>query len=518
MRGYSNLKKSGKLSSISTIKSELTTCKLDIDERFFSPLIFGAGLPSAELIVRQYLLLRIGGWDLNRAILYSAGKSGGKVVMAMPTQWINVIEKNGFAVNRFASNVTWVCYILAAYLYGFFNICQILVISLTSGCAQARQLALKPYVYFHALDPQNLPLESDGGVSYDIISWYLKWQGKKPNIQAIHHTVQNAKCKKIGDVYLNEQSGYLPPLAGIRERASYLVWSLKAVGRVAIDILCGRYWHALLLNQAALLAKVRIIPPSLLAHEYLFHNSGRPYRPLWTYEVEDRGATISFYFYSTNCEGFKPPEGMTPLGHGWSAMNWPRYLVWDRHQQNFLRRAIGHQANIRVVGPIWFHRGPGKLTVIDKPSVAIFDVSPLRQYLYRNRAFLHDYYTPKIAISFLRDICNAFDNYDVQLLWKRKRKLSSSTHPGYRRFANFQLLSQNITSIDAGVDAYRLCLSSTVTISMPFTSTALIARSLGKPSIYYDPTEELDKGDPGAHGIQIISGVRELENWIKFNF
>jgi hypothetical protein len=50
---------------------------------------------------------------------------------------------------------------------------------------------------------------------------------------------------------------------------------------------------------------------------------------------------------------------------------------------------------------------------------------------------------------------------------------------------------------------------------MPFTSTALIARNMGKPSIYYDPTGNLQKDDRAAHGIPIVSGVSELETWLS---
>lgn len=50
---------------------------------------------------------------------------------------------------------------------------------------------------------------------------------------------------------------------------------------------------------------------------------------------------------------------------------------------------------------------------------------------------------------------------------------------------------------------------------MPFTSTALIAKELGKVSIYYDPTGLIQKDDRAAHGIPIISGKKELKNWLE---
>ena len=51
---------------------------------------------------------------------------------------------------------------------------------------------------------------------------------------------------------------------------------------------------------------------------------------------------------------------------------------------------------------------------------------------------------------------------------------------------------------------------------MPYTSTALIAREAGIPSIYYDPTGLLRKDDPAAHGIPVVLGKHELEQWIIY--
>ena len=50
---------------------------------------------------------------------------------------------------------------------------------------------------------------------------------------------------------------------------------------------------------------------------------------------------------------------------------------------------------------------------------------------------------------------------------------------------------------------------------MPFTSTALIAKEMGKPTAYYDPLGLLQKDDRAAHGIDILSGMDELEGWLS---
>ena len=107
MRGYRNLKAEGRIGVIAAVKQELTTHSLNLHERHFSSTVMGAGKMSGELIVRQYLLVRVGGTNLNQALLMSAGKPNVKVVYAMPSEWFGVVERHGFQVDRLRSSVLW---------------------------------------------------------------------------------------------------------------------------------------------------------------------------------------------------------------------------------------------------------------------------------------------------------------------------------------------------------------------------------------------------------------------------
>ena len=53
---------------------------------------------------------------------------------------------------------------------------------------------------------------------------------------------------------------------------------------------------------------------------------------------------------------------------------------------------------------------------------------------------------------------------------------------------------------------------------MPFTSTASMAKHMGKPSVYYDPTNKsllMQKNDLATHGIEIINDPMVLKEWLK---
>lgn len=513
MRAQLSLKRSGNLDRIAQVKQALTEQHLNLTGREFSPLLMGRSIELGETVVRQYLLVRCGGLNLNQALLSALGKKDGSVVFYLPKEWRNILTQHGFKVAHIRSGILWQLYICAAWMYGALQIARIAFAGMTSR--QNADIKQKRPVCFVDLGPGNLPRQIDGSQSHDVISWYLQWPGRAPGIEAVRHTVRNAQPVRVNGIEVMPAGHVLPGLGSVRTTIRYALWGMCASTIAAFDCLRGRWWHALLLNQAALAAQVRALPAEALARQYLFHNSGWMYRPLWTYEAERRGSEILFYFYSTNCESFKRPEGYPPLSYGWKAMTWSRYLVWDEYQADFVRRAAGAQANISIVGPIWFQSSAAEMPRLEKPGVAIFDVTPFRHSRYCILGLDYEFYIPETSKAFLADVAGAAHRPDVVMLWKRKRKIGAMAHPQYRHFAERLSEQDHVVLVDPEISALRVIESSCAVISMPFTSTALIAKAMGKPSVYYDPTGRLQRDDRAAHGIPILSGAEELNAWLS---
>lgn len=513
MRGYRALKQSGHVDRIAVVKQALTEYSLNLPKGYFSSVVMGAGAISGEIVVRQYLLIRVGGINLNRALLLALGKDHGRVVFPLPREWREVLTQHDFEVAHFRSALLWQFYVCTLLFYGVVKIGKTVFAGITSGKIMVHNQ--KHHAYFVDLGPGNLPKVINGSQSHDVISWYVQWSGRKPDIEAIHHSVANSSPATVGNIAVLSQRGPLPVLTGWLSIINYAVWGLGASAIAAFDCLRGRWWHALLLNQAALAAQVRILPADSLASEYLFHNSGWIYRPLWTYEAERRGSTITLYFYSTNCESFKQGDVYPPISYGYQAMNWPRYLVWDEYQADFVRRAVGEQANISVVGQIWFSAGADEIPALPQGrAIAVFDVQPVRDAFYNTLGIGFDYYTPKVANQFLSDIYKVLEDGDCKLALKRKREIGSLSHPSYRKYIEILENLPNFVAVDSDISAWRLIEESIAVISMPFTSTALIGRELEKPSIYYDPFGLVQKDDRAAHGIGVLCGPDELRVWL----
>lgn len=514
MRGYRTLSTSGDLATIATIKRDLTAQELDIDKGCFSKRFFGAGIIPAELILRQYLLIRIGGLTLNRALLIAASDKNGKVVYPLPSVWRKTIERGGFKVSNLKSGVLWWLYILAATLYGYFCIFRVVLGGLSRRRLRQRNKCTTPYVYFYNLAAENTPQTIIREKNYDIISWYLQWSGRMLGIEAVHHSVKTVPDMSHFQTHIRYQADSLPDLWGVNEIVCYLGWVVGVTMSLFFDALRGRWWHALLLNQAALMAKARIVPKAILAREYLFHQSGNIYRPLWTYEAERKGSTVSFYFYSMNSQGFRRANGDSPIHWGYKAMNWSRYLVWSENQANFVRKATGNGSKIEVVGPIWFSDSGQRLLGFERPAVAIFDVQPQRASIYEASAYDFDYYTPKVVAKFLLDVSEVLEDNGCMMVHKRKREIHRQAHPKYRKTLQLLADSKRYIMVDPSLSAFKVIRKSNAVISMPFTSTAFIGRYCGVPSVFYDPYCILDSDDPASDGIAIIQNRNDLEDWL----
>jgi len=518
MRGYRSLKASSQLGRITAVKEALTNTSLNQCADHAAKHIFGAGTRDAELIVRQYLLVRVGGlWKkdglaLNKALLYALGKPGSAVVHYLPPEWQKVVEQHGFKVATVRSTLAWNGFVVLLFLYGMKVIAGQLVASVKEIVHPSFR-APGRFAYFNALKAGNLPQPCRDGRSHDIVTWYQRWSGRAGELDALCHSVPGVAPGAVDGVPVVPVPSAITPLTKIGALARFIWWSVASSVLAVFDLLRGRWWHAFMLGEASLAATIRMQEPDSLARDYLFFHNWI-YRPLWTYEAEKHGSRTIFCFYSTNSESFKRGGEYPALTYGWQAMNWPHYLVWDEYQADFVRRAVGKDARISVVGPIWFQSSAAVMPQPDKPGVAVFDITPNRSSRYRLLGLDYEFYIPAVGKMFLTHIADAVHQADAVMLWKRKRKIDDIAHPQYRHFTDRLSEREDVVLVDPDISALRVIEASCAVISMPFTSTALIARELGKPSVYYDPTGQLQRDDRAAHGIPIISGPEQLEAWL----
>jgi polysaccharide biosynthesis PFTS motif protein len=188
MRSYRFLKDSKSLSRIADINRALTTHALEIRENRFSKYIFGEGIGQAAIVCRQYLLIRVAGLNLNRALLYALGKRGSAVVYYLPPEWRKIIRNRGFKVASLRTVLLWNAFVGMMLAYGVLKIATIILsgIKIKAVRNQSEQ-QLGRYVYFDSLTPGNLPQPCKDGRSHDIITWYMQWPAKVSDLDTLCH-------------------------------------------------------------------------------------------------------------------------------------------------------------------------------------------------------------------------------------------------------------------------------------------------------------------------------------------
>lgn len=514
MRGFQVLKKNDELNIISVVKEDMSRTSLGITKQNTVPLIFGSAVNDPDLVMRQFLIVKILTVEFNKSVLLAVLNHKREIKHPLPKEWRNILEKHGFVANTWYNKIRWAFFVLTYMASGWTSV--LLYLWKSAGYFFTKESLHEPYAYFQTIAGNNFPVKhADNRQSHDIISWYSQWNGKPTTVKNFAHSVTDIPKDRITDNTLFMPFPY-PYLHSISQIMRYMTWGILASLYSLFDVFRGKSWHALLLRESSKSNIVRLLGQRTLAKDYLLHNSNHLFRPLWTYEAEKKGSRILFYFYSTNCETFKTSTGYPLQEHTWHVMSWSNYLVWDKYQADFIRRCVGDKRNnIHIVGPIWFSTSVKKIPAIDSGrAIAVFDVQPMRDSYYCLLGQSNGYNTPHIVNQLLSDVTETLLKRNFTILFKRKRNIGNLVHKKYFRLVEKLNTNKSFIAVDPELDAVRLIETSAAVISMPFTSTAILGKELGKPSIYYDPFGQIQKEDRAAHGIPIVIGKKELEDWV----
>jgi polysaccharide biosynthesis PFTS motif protein len=513
LRGYRVMRQSDGLKQLNLVFESFSDEKC-ISNGYYSDLIFGAAKNHGEVVVRQFILTKLIS-RLGKAVLYGYGREKQRLLFPLPPRWRHIVIGHGFKLEKYLSMMSWNALVLFFLIRGYYYIFKLALLGFAQIISHGKnQLGL--YAFFDSLSEKNLPLAARCGISHDIISWYLQWDERAGCLDSICHTAHSSVSPFTAQgIQVQSISSPIPLPRTAWSVIRFIAWGTAASLIATFDLLRGRWWHALMLAEAAKGALIRISKADRLARDYLFHNSSWIYRPLWTYDAEARGSRVILYFYSTNCQPFKRDD-MDPSRsyYGYKAMSWPHYLVWDNYQANYLKDIVKINSRIDVVGSIWFSSSCVSLPLLPNRAVAVFDIQPLRKALYNTLAVDFDYYTPFTVNKFLIDVSDVLVRINCVMVLKRKRNIKNLTHPSYRReLINLERLD-GFVEIDPDLSAITLIDKCLAVISLPFTSTAILAREADKPSVYYDPHSVLQKDDPAAHGIEIIQDKDRLCIWL----
>jgi len=254
-RGYKYLKQNDKLELLTNINELLTTTEVVNLKGKASRIIFTNTIGDYEIVIRQLLLSQLGGVSLNKALLYSLGKSGSKVIHPMPLVWRSIIQSQGYKVSK-VSSLLWFIYVMAHLCYGIVFFIKQNIINLKSTLIKPSKMA-ENYVYFNNLDINQVYCDKNNKTCHNIVSWYQKSSIRIKSIDKYCHNVTQVKEDALSDkdtMYINSP---ILPLSKFKDLFVYLMLSGMVFVLAIRDILFWRWWNIILLKEASLSLVVR---------------------------------------------------------------------------------------------------------------------------------------------------------------------------------------------------------------------------------------------------------------------
>jgi len=485
---------------INTIRN-LSEVPLGLKLNDFPNVLVGSHASKSEILLRQFFLSFY--TRICSKIIQSIG-SGKSVAISLPSAWIHYLNENGVNCSTF-----W-----CQTLHYFSAFKQIAI-----GFAKFLYLAIQvnnpkfpscPYVVFLGLEKNHLPVNGEKE-SYDIISWYKKSSIRKPNIEKIWvQAVVEKNYKSSTDLIVSRL--IFPAFGSITAFFYFLFMVTFALLVSILGVLRGKWWYGFLFSESINLHYINALKREYLAEEYFYNNSDWLYKPLWTYEVEKKGSLISIYYYSTNIEHFQYNDYKMKEAYGNKIMLWNRFIVWDQQQMDYLKH-FRKDSYYKIVGPIDFSHDSTAFKVNNTLfNIAIFDVTAFRPSCYTALGMaIAPYYSEQLIFNFLMDIEDVIKGNNINLLWKQKRNVSNKfVSPGYIKKRD-KIINRSYINAEPSVSAKYIINRSDAVISMPFTSTAIIGKNNGLPSIYYDASGKLQVKE--SHEILVLKSKDELRAW-----
>ena len=502
INGYHKLLSENRPEYIAQLRNELANNTLN-----GVPLKTALNTPK-QICFHQFLVYRLINFDFNIAILSAINHPKKKVYFPLPSLWREILRKKGFRVPAFYNAIAWINFNIKWYFVGiatgileFFRILNRIKIKDNENTA-----------FFENLYPSNLVQSKDKNAQ-TILDWFCLQEESKA-IHAIYHSCKDSTDYKINNKKVIYKDSAIPPIDSFSKFFQFFYWFLvKSV--VAIFNLQNR----LLLKQQIFDKLLKISSNKQLHKYYLFHNSGHLLRPLWTYEAEKKGSNIVFYFYSTNVSSFKVKDKAFIQDFQWQVVSWSSYWVWNKGQADFLKSNVLGQFKTTIKGIIPFSISNKAFDLSQfksKPFLLIFDVQPINENLYTSLAPSVDFYSSTNMITFLEWIDQLAIKNNINIVIKRKRE---SPHISKDYIDKLKALKQTHLwdEVSPTIDTIYACksLSPLASISIPYTSTAVISKKYNIPTVYLDPTKMLDPDFKINNGIPLASSKEELFKWFE---
>jgi len=462
--------------------------------------------PAARACLRQRLMITTVHPRLLRELMCALANPAVAAPVTAPKAWRRVLVARGVHV-RSDSRLRWIGLVMLLWAQGIYATFKRLRDIFSNRISPAPG---KPYAVLMNVMQNMIPRRAG---SFDFVSWYMGSRARPSDVREVwaHTTVKTVNTFVTPGLKVTRD--YLPALPGYWPRVQCCFAFLWTIFSSTVRGVFGQWWEVVMLEQFVDLVYVRHLRKPDFASAYVFNNAWFILRPMWTYLAEDAGSKIALAFYGTNIELFNPGHSAVPVSPGYAGMTWQHYFVWDEIQAEFLRNS-GVKDPATVVGPTGFADSDTVPEEFRKPYIVVFDVTPQNALSLAHRGIPQLYYNDEVWWQFMSQVQAALARHNFCMVYKKKRELGRRATALSRHTIEHWSTRDDVITVDPDVAPQRLIRDAAGVISLPFTSPALIARSMAKPTVFYDPLGVLMHERRLAHDIEVIGGPGDLDRWL----
>lgn len=434
---------------------------------------------------------------------------GKQFIYPLTKEWIVEISKSGIKINKVISPILFKFLLLSKCLVSFKKTLVFLCNSIHKNHINFDNSSpLTRAVYIPNLQLGHL----SGDFEYNFIGWLKRKESATSNLAVFHSNskisdkdwYQDNVTLQFIDLRLRWNSGVLKDF--IFRLTLVLKCFLNFIRLNNKGIVLSHFYEIVTAKYVCAALPVNTFSYSL------FDQSQGSLLPLWASVLNDRGTRSIIFFYATAADlelelgkKFKPSL--------WANISWEEIWVIDKTQRLSLQSVVlNTKTKFREIGvPDWIDTN----VIIPKisPAIVLFDSEPQQNLYYLSSNISLGMFTEEFYERFFHDILEKAKYYNFSIIHKSKKDTSKHCEPFYNEIrSNLGSKYSNYHIIDSAIAPKKLLESSVASICQPPSTTALIARSLNLPTIYYDPLNKINPKDQILRGIPLVYPT-DLKTW-----
>ena len=522
-KGYRYILKNKNL-VVDQLIQDICTRELEAVNKYSTRKIFGnLSLRDLSLYKSQVVTNALfNSFYFNRVISFYYAKNSF-FVFPIKKEWDLIFEDHGIKTNVKAGRILWLIFIFLLTVRQFLNFMRDISFGMhnfKSKSTHAVQNLKQNSIYFCNLGKSNISCNMKDRKERNFVNWYTQNIASE-NFTNIYHNVVNLEGSAA-----NYEYGRMPLLIYhkklfFKSSANEYIKNL-GVAIVFMFKICFKKddFALVLFNLGGCIDSANAISNVKFTNlkTVVFHNSVGSIKPLWAVALERQNVLIDYCFYSTNSEPLDEHQ-QKKTDALWILAGWSRYVVFDELQKQDLQDQLVFQGTVQIAKVLpWWSDIEFDIPDLGKPTISLFDTALHNQIYSRSTLNQLGWDSPEIALTYLKAVLEIAEENNLKVYYKNKRSRSNEMRNDEHFYGVISLLAKfknSLFEIDDRVAPVRMIESSFLTISKPLSTTAVIAKSLGKPSVYFDPTGKLIPTDPSCRGCKVLKSKHELNSFIQ---